>query len=111
MSHAPSLKSARMSQVGRVLWLFGTDGPVSDWNCTIKKGDEMNEKLYYSNGGRGHYVCRVVDRYPNGILLLQRAAKATSKHWETFTLPERYFFSRQCGWKARAALNQTAERR
>lgn len=58
------------------------------------------QELYYSNGGRGPMIARVLDRY-DGKVLMERKGK-NSKKWTMFVLSEKFLTSQSCGWKKRA---------
>ena len=56
------------------------------------------DELYYSNGGRGPNVARVIN-VSDGIVHLEVKANTGSKHWRSTTISEKFFFSPRCGWK------------
>jgi hypothetical protein len=54
---------------------------------------------YYSNGGKGPQVARILS-WCDGVLTLERKMPR-AKNWERFQLKERYWLSRSCGWRLR----------
>jgi hypothetical protein len=70
-------------------------------NYSSSEGETVKvlpEETYLSNKGRGPMVARIVC-VRNGIVTLERKAHANAKHWITFTLSEKAFNSKSCGWK------------
>lgn len=61
----------------------------------------MSEEIYLSNNGNGPGIARIISvSTSSGTVVMERKPSAQSKRkWVRFTLSEKFFQSKSCGWR------------